>query len=145
AALRAAQSKRGKSLRPPRHLLSSRAHQPSAGTRVVRLSPQPQSARETGHPAQSANFKAVRRRMSFLAPWFLLGALAIAGPIVFHMIRQSARERMPFSSVMFLRPIPPRVKRHPKLEHLLLLLLRCLVLVLLATGFARPFFAKQNE
>ena len=82
--------------------------------------------------------------MSFLTPWFLLGAAAIAGPILFHLIRQSVRERMTFSSLMFLRPTAQRVTRRRKLEHLFLLLLRCLCLVLLAAGFARPFFSKNN-
>lgn len=81
--------------------------------------------------------------MNFLAPWFLLGGAAIAGPILFHMIRRAARERMPFSSLMFLRPTPPRMTRRRKLEHLWLLALRCLALILLAAAFARPFFRKD--
>ncbi|HEX4350806.1 MAG TPA: BatA domain-containing protein, partial [Verrucomicrobiae bacterium] len=81
--------------------------------------------------------------MSFLTPWFLLGAAAIAGPILFHLIRQSVRERMPFSSLMFLRPTTQRVTRRRKLEDLWLLLLRCLCLMLLAIGFARPFFTNN--
>jgi hypothetical protein len=88
----------------------------------------------------------VRRQsaMSFLTPWFLAGVLAVAGPIVFHLIRRSARERMPFSSLMFLRPTPPRVVRRRKIEHFWLLLLRCLCIALLATAFARPFYSKSN-
>ncbi len=82
--------------------------------------------------------------MNFLAPWFLLGALAVAGPVLFHLIRRSARERMPFSSLLFLRPTPPRATRRRKLEHIILLLLRCLALLLLAAGFARPFFPKST-
>ena len=78
--------------------------------------------------------------MSFLAPLFLLGALAIAAPVVFHLVRRTTRERTVFSSLMFLRPTPPRLTRRNRLEHLLLLLLRCAVLCLLAAGFARPFF-----
>jgi len=82
--------------------------------------------------------------MNFLAPWFLLGVVAITGPIVFHLIRRSARERMPFSSLLFLRPTPPRATRRRKLEHIALLLLRCLGLLLLAIGFARPFLPQSN-
>jgi hypothetical protein len=81
--------------------------------------------------------------MNFLSPWFLLGGLAIAGPVLFHLIRRAARERVPFSSLMFLRPTAPRLTRRRKLEHFWLLLLRCLALLLLATGFARPFFLKD--
>jgi hypothetical protein len=81
--------------------------------------------------------------MNFLSPWFLLGALGIAGPILFHLIRRMARERMPFSSLIFLHPTPPKTVRRRKIEHLLLLLLRCACLLLIATGFARPFLSKN--
>jgi len=80
--------------------------------------------------------------MSFLAPLFLFGALAVALPIIFHLVRRSSREHLPFSSLMFLRPTPPRMTRRNRLEHIFLLLLRCLVISLLALGFARPFFQK---
>ncbi|MEI9893714.1 MAG: VWA domain-containing protein [Chthoniobacter sp.] len=43
-------------------------------------------------------------RMSFLAPLFALGALAVAGPILFHLIRRTTREKTPFSTLMFLDP-----------------------------------------
>jgi hypothetical protein len=82
--------------------------------------------------------------MSFLAPLFLLGGLAVAAPILFHLIRRSARDRAQFSSLMFLSPTPPRTTRRRKLEHLWLLVLRCLCLLALAAGFARPFFARDN-
>src|SRR6266849_2454927 len=80
--------------------------------------------------------------MSFLAPMFLLGALAAALPVVFHLIRRTTRERTPFSSLMFLLPSPPRLTRRSRLEHILLLVLRCSVIGLIALGFARPFFKK---
>lgn len=77
--------------------------------------------------------------MSFLTPLFLLGGLAIALPVIFHLIRRTTRERTQFSSLMFLLPTPPRLTRRSRLENLLLLLLRCLALALLAFGFSRPF------
>ena len=86
--------------------------------------------------------------MNFLSPLFLFGALAVAGPIIFHLIRRTTREVKPFSSLMFLQPTPPRVTQRSRLENLWLLLLRCLVLLALALGFARPFFresAAQNS
>jgi hypothetical protein len=82
--------------------------------------------------------------MNFLAPFFLLGAAAIAGPIIFHLIRRTTREVKPFSSLMFLQPTPPRVTSRSRIENLWLLLLRCLVLLALALGFARPFFRESN-
>ncbi|MCC6235331.1 MAG: BatA domain-containing protein [Verrucomicrobiales bacterium] len=77
--------------------------------------------------------------MNFLAPLFLAGAAAVALPILFHLVRRTTRERMPFSSLLFLTQTPPRVTRRNRIEDLLLLALRCLALVLLAAGFARPF------
>lgn len=77
--------------------------------------------------------------MSFLFPLYLAGAAAIALPILFHLIRRSPRDRVPFSSLMFLRESPPRVTRRSRLENILLLLLRATALGLLAFAFARPF------
>jgi Aerotolerance regulator N-terminal/von Willebrand factor type A domain len=83
--------------------------------------------------------------MNFLAPLFLLGGLAVALPVIFHLIRRTTRERKSFSSLMFLMPSPPRLTRRSRLEHLLLLLLRCGVLCLLALGFARPYLKKALD
>ncbi|EDY21532.1 conserved hypothetical membrane protein [Chthoniobacter flavus Ellin428] len=80
--------------------------------------------------------------MSFLAPLFALGALAVVGPILFHLIRRTTREKTPFSTLMFLEPSPPRVTKRSRLENVGLLLLRCLVLALLALAFARPFLER---
>jgi len=80
--------------------------------------------------------------MSFLAPLFLFGGLAIALPVVFHLVRRSSREKQIFSSLMFLKPTPPRMTRRNRLEHILLLLLRCLAICILAFAFARPFLQK---
>lgn len=77
--------------------------------------------------------------MSFLTPLFLLGGLAIALPVLFHLSRRATRKRTAFSSLMFLSPTAPRLKRRSRLEQWLLLILRCLALALLALGFARPF------
>ena len=78
--------------------------------------------------------------MNFLSPFFLVGALAVAGPLLFHLIRRTTRHRSFFSSVMFLSPSPPRLTERSRFEHLLLLILRCLALGLLAFGFSRPFW-----
>lgn len=78
--------------------------------------------------------------MNFLTPLFLIGGAAIAAPILYHLIRRTTRERRIFSSLMFLLPSPPRISKRHRLEHILLLLLRCAALLLLAIGFARPFF-----
>lgn len=78
--------------------------------------------------------------MSFLAPLFLVGALAVAAPIIFHLIRRTVKERVRFSTLMFLKESPPRLTKRSHLENILLLLLRCAVICLLALSFARPYF-----
>jgi hypothetical protein len=77
--------------------------------------------------------------MSVLAPLYALAALAVAVPLVLHLIRRRPQTRMPFSSLIFLAPSPPRLTRRSRLDHLLLLLLRGLALLLLAAAFSRPF------
>ena len=58
------------------------------------------------------------------------GALAVAAPILFHLIRQTSKERTEFSSLMFLEPGEPRRVLAKKVQYLLLLALRIGVLVL---------------
>lgn len=77
--------------------------------------------------------------MNFLYPLFLAGSLAVVLPIVFHLIRRSTKTKVPFSTLRFLQPTPPKLTKKSRLEHLWLLLLRCLILLLLAFAFARPY------
>ncbi|MGE0760316.1 MAG: BatA domain-containing protein [Pirellulaceae bacterium] len=77
--------------------------------------------------------------MSLLAPLYLLGALAVSLPVLFHLIRRTPRGRQPFSSLMFLSPSPPRITRRSRIQHWLLLLLRAAAVILLALAFCRPF------
>jgi hypothetical protein len=81
--------------------------------------------------------------VSFLTPLYVLGALAVAAPILFHLIRRQPQGRVPFSSLMFLTPSPPRLSRRSRLEHILLLVLRAAALVLLALAFMRPFLRHE--
>ena len=83
--------------------------------------------------------------MNFLAPLFLAGAAAIALPILLHLIRRTEREKIPFSSLMFLRPTPPKVTRRSRLENILLLILRCLAFALIALAFSRPYFQQAMD
>ncbi len=77
--------------------------------------------------------------MSVMAWLFGLGALAIAFPFLFHLIRRTPRGQVEFSSLMFLRPSPPRLTRRSRLENLVLLLLRAAAILLVAAAFMRPF------
>ena len=81
--------------------------------------------------------------LSFLTPLFLAGLLALAVPIIVHLIHRERRDVVPFPSLMFLQRIPYRSVRRQRLRHLWLLFLRCLAVALLAAAFARPFFERR--
>ena len=80
--------------------------------------------------------------MSFLAPLFLLGALTVALPLAFHMIRRSSRERVSFSSLMFFERRTQSSIKHRRLRYLLLLSLRLALLILLVLAFANPYIKR---
>ena len=76
--------------------------------------------------------------ISFLNPLFLwaLGALSI--PLILHLIQSSRTERLPFSTIRFLKLAQKRSSRRIKMENFLLMLLRFLLLALLVLAFAMP-------
>ena len=78
--------------------------------------------------------------MNWLFGMFLIGSAAVVFPFVFHLIRQTPKGQQEFSSLMFLNPTPPRLTRRSRLDDILLLILRGLVIVLLAIAFTRPFW-----
>ena len=82
--------------------------------------------------------------MSFLFPLYLLGAAAIAIPILLHLRRRPPTDHVTFSSLMFLEKSPERLTRRTRIERWLLLALRCLALILLAFMFGRPFLKSKE-
>jgi hypothetical protein len=77
--------------------------------------------------------------MSFLYPAFLIGALAVAIPIVLHFLRRDVAPEVPFSAVRLLQRSPIERSRRRRLRDILLLAARVVALLLLAAAFARPF------
>ena len=77
--------------------------------------------------------------LSFLSPLFLIGALAVAIPVVLHLFRRRDDPVVPFSAMRFLHAVPIEQARRRRLQDLLLLALRVAALLLLALGFARPY------
>lgn len=77
--------------------------------------------------------------MSFLSPMLLAAAALVAVPWFLHHIRRPEREPVRFSSLMFVPEIKREVIERRRLQHLLLMLLRMLIVALLAYAFARPF------
>lgn len=77
--------------------------------------------------------------MSFLYPAFLLGGLAIAIPIVLHLLRRDVAAEVPFTAVRLLHRAPVERADRRRIRDLLLLAARVVALLLLAAAFARPY------
>jgi hypothetical protein len=80
--------------------------------------------------------------MSFLNPFLLFGSIALAIPVLIHLVRREKSEIIPFSSLMFLLKVPKRSIRQQKIKNLLLMALRLLILALLVGAFARPYLTR---
>jgi hypothetical protein len=76
--------------------------------------------------------------MRFLAPALLAGLLAIAIPILVHLVQRERKRVVPFPSLMFLRKIPHQSVRRRAIRHWPLLILRILAVSLIVAAFARP-------
>lgn len=79
--------------------------------------------------------------LSFLSPLYLLGALAVAVPVLIHLFRRRTEVVVDFPAVRFIAPSTVEQKRRRRLRELVLLALRVSALVLLASAFARPYLA----
>ncbi|HUN25079.1 MAG TPA: BatA domain-containing protein [Steroidobacteraceae bacterium] len=77
--------------------------------------------------------------MGFLAPGFLLGALAVGLPLYLHLLRRQSGVPRPFSSLMFFERRLPVAAHRRRLRYLLLLAARIAVILLVALAFAEPF------
>src|SRR5215470_3208195 len=83
--------------------------------------------------------------MSFLNPFLLFGSVALAIPVLIHLVRREKSEIIPFSSLMFLLKVPKRSIRQQKMKNLLLMALRLLILALLVGAFARPYMTQPAK
>ena len=82
--------------------------------------------------------------MSFLAPLFLLGALAVALPFWLHRLQAQSSDRKPFASAMLLETTEQQVHVQKKLKYLLLLALRVALLLMIAAVFSRPLWTRPD-
>src|SRR2546421_5778246 len=81
---------------------------------------------------------------SFLNPWLLLGALALAAPVWLHLRRKQETNLFRFSALQFLDDQPQPRASPWRLRNLLLFALRMLALLLLVAAFAWPFLRGKD-
>ena len=78
--------------------------------------------------------------MAFLAPLFLLGLVALAIPVIIHMIQRERKEVIEFPSLMFVRKIPFHSFRRQRIRPLVSVAASLCRIPTAGRRFARPFF-----
>jgi hypothetical protein len=81
--------------------------------------------------------------MGLFAPWFLAAAAGIALPLYLHLLKRHKQPPKPVPSLMLYESRTIASTHHRRLDHILLLTLRLLVLLLLIAAFANPFINRN--
>ena len=82
--------------------------------------------------------------MQFINPIFLFALATAMLPVLYHLVRRIQAKKVPFSSLMFLKMTPEEVVRRRRIQHWLLMAMRCMLLALLAFAFTRPFIPRES-
>ena len=83
--------------------------------------------------------------MLFQNMWLLLGLLAVAVPIIIHILNRQTARTVDWGAIQFLLDSIINRKRRIMLEEVLLLGARCLILSLVAVAIARPFVPPESR
>lgn len=83
--------------------------------------------------------------MQFLAPAALAGLAALSLPVIIHLLNKFRVREVRWAATRFLLAAAQKNQRRVKMQDLLLLILRCLVLALVVFAFARPTFEKIGK
>lgn len=78
---------------------------------------------------------------SFTSPWFLMGLLGLALPVLIHMLTRRQQTRIKFSAVYLLQQAQKRSVKKSRPNRLLLLILRCLAIAFLCLALANPILS----
>lgn len=81
---------------------------------------------------------------ALLVPLFLLGAAAVAWPLIAHLAERERPDAVPFPSLAFLERTPAPLTARRRVADRWLFALRALAIVALALAFARPVFTPRG-
>jgi hypothetical protein len=82
--------------------------------------------------------------MGFLNPLLLFGLAAVSVPIIIHLLNRRKFQKVVWAAMRFIRTSVEKNQRRMRIEDLILLVLRCLLLALLAIALARPAFKQSG-
>lgn len=77
--------------------------------------------------------------MNFLNPFFFIGLLAVAIPVIIHLVNLRRPQKVAFSTLSFIKELRKSTIRRIRIKQYLLMALRMLALLFLALALARPF------
>jgi hypothetical protein len=83
--------------------------------------------------------------MTFLQPWAWIGLVAIAGPILAHLLARRSARRVPFPTVRFLPPAIQTPVSRDRLTDIPLLGVRCLVIAAATAALAQPVWLTADR
>ncbi|MEZ4904632.1 MAG: BatA domain-containing protein [Spirosomataceae bacterium] len=78
--------------------------------------------------------------MSFLNPVMLWSTLAVGIPILLHFWHQKKGELLPWAATQWLTEKDLQPSKGIRLDHIFLLIIRCLLIILLALMLSKPIF-----
>jgi hypothetical protein len=82
--------------------------------------------------------------MGFLNPLLLFGLAAVSVPIIIHLLNRRKFQKVVWAAMRFIQTSVERNQRRMRVEDMILLALRCLLLALLAFALARPAFQNSS-
>ncbi|MBI4892321.1 MAG: BatA domain-containing protein, partial [Acidobacteria bacterium] len=77
--------------------------------------------------------------MGFLTPWFFAGLGLLGLPLYLHLLKRHRSETQQFSSLMFFEKSTQADLKHRRLDYLVLLAARLMLLTLIVLAFVQPF------
>jgi hypothetical protein len=82
--------------------------------------------------------------MGFLNPLLLFGLAAVSVPIIIHLLNRRKFQKVVWAAMRFIKTSVEQNQRRMRIEDMILLALRCLLLALLAFALARPAFKQSG-
>src|SRR5579863_1671689 len=82
--------------------------------------------------------------MGLFTPWFLAALAGVSLPLYLHLLKKHNRPPKPVPSLMLYESRVVSSTKHRRLDHILLLALRLLLLLFLILAFANPFINRDS-